>query len=55
MKFTQASAFAPKDELKQRPWIGAYEKANVTTGLACEMSGSEVGKGMWPITIKWPI
>ncbi len=46
----KAGAFAPKGELKQRPWIGAYEKANVTTGLACEMSGkAQIGKGMWPI------
>ena len=46
----KAGAFAPKGELKQRPWIGAYEKANVTTGLACEMSGkAQIGNGMWPI------
>ncbi len=46
----KAGAFAPKGELKQRPWIAAYEKANVTTGLACEMSGkAQIGKGMWPI------
>ncbi|CAI8227842.1 MAG: Malate synthase G [Glaciecola sp. HTCC2999] len=46
----QKGVFAPKAELKQRPWISAYETANVVTGLRTGMSGkAQIGKGMWPI------
>lgn len=46
----QLKPFAPKADLKTRPWIFAYEKANVQTGLAAGMSGkAQIGKGMWPI------
>lgn len=45
-----AGTFAGKDQLKQMPWIQAYEKANVAIGLACGLNGkAQIGKGMWAI------
>ncbi|USD63976.1 malate synthase G [Vibrio sp. SCSIO 43136] len=44
----QAGAFLPKGEIKNQPWIGAYEKNNVAVGLACGFAGrAQIGKGMW--------
>lgn len=42
--------FAPKAEIKTRPWLAAYEKFNVINGIQTGMSGkAQIGKGMWPI------
>ncbi|PQJ55098.1 malate synthase G [Psychrosphaera saromensis] len=45
-----AGVFAPKAELKVKPWIHAYEESNVAVGLNCGFKGkAQIGKGMWPI------
>lgn len=44
----RAGAFLAKSQIKQAPWIKAYESRNVNAGLACGLfNKAQIGKGMW--------
>jgi len=43
-----AGAFCEKAELRNQPWLGAYEARNVALGLQTGFQGrAQIGKGMW--------
>ncbi|MEH6579848.1 MAG: malate synthase G [Amphritea sp.] len=45
-----AGAVVPKDTIKTKSWIAAYEDRNMDIGLDCGLSGiAQIGKGMWPM------